>query len=91
MNWRALGFTQRRPTSPGVYLFGDDRSPNRVEPWTVGRFYYFAGSFSNAYENVESAAHWRINSVDGLSFAWRKGMWIKGPIGPDWQAREGGK
>ena len=89
MNYRKHGFTQRKPKEPGVYFVSTDghqtkTGPNReIERWDVADIIYFAGSYGNAYHNREEYAHWRITTLGGLDYAWRRGMWIKGPIKPE--------
>lgn len=89
MNYRKAGFTQRRPAEPGVYYVScQQMRPGRFAPprnaagWDVAEVIYWAGSYSNVHENRESAAHWRIKCLDGLAYAWKPGMWMKGPISP---------
>lgn len=88
MNWRKAGFSQRKPKKPGVYFIGTDghltMTPpqNLREHWDVAQVMFFAGSYNNAHENTEELAHWRISSLSGLDYAWRPGMWMKGPISP---------
>ena len=88
MNWRKHGFTQKKPSVPGVYYVATDghlpMSPPRrlAEKWDVADVIFFAGSYSNAHENREAYAHWRISTLSGLSYSWRPGMWMKGPLSP---------
>jgi len=89
MNYRKHGFTQRKPKEPGLYFISTDghrtmAGPRReVERWDVAEVIFFAGSYTNAYDNHEEHAHWLITSMCGLSYAWKPGMWLKGPIRPD--------
>lgn len=87
MNYRKFGFTQRKPKQPGVYLISWDRSRSKMNPpprhregWEIADVYFWAGSYGSVYENREEFAHWRLHTLSGLEFAWRPGMWIKGPI-----------
>lgn len=86
--WKAAGFSQRKPKEPGVYYVRTDghlpmTPPQRLrEGWDVADVMFYAGSYSNAHENREENAHWRVTTLNGLSFAWQPGMWIKGPIAP---------
>jgi hypothetical protein len=88
MNWRKHGFTQKKPTKPGVYFVATDghlpMAPARRlrERWDVADVIFFAGSYTNAHDNVEANAHWRISTLGGLNYSWRPGMWLKGPITP---------
>lgn len=89
MNWRKLGFTQRKPTEPGVYIVSIDRRLIPSEPprrlldgWDVADVIFFAGSYSNAHDNRESLAHWQITTLGGLTYGWRRGTWMRGPIKP---------
>lgn len=89
MQYRKHGFTQRKPVEPGVY-YVDSQNPRpgrfapsrNAEGWDVACVMYWAGSYTNAYENRESVAHWRIKCLDGIEYAWKPGMWLKGPIRP---------
>ena len=87
-NWRKLGFTQRKPKRPGVYYIAHDghlpmHPPQRLyDGWDVADVMFYAGSYDNAHMNVEEWAHWRITTLGGISYAWRPGMWMKGPISP---------
>lgn len=91
MNYRKLGFTQRKPKEPGVYFVSTDghqtlAGPQRErERWDVAEVMFFAGSYTNAHDNYESNAHWRLQTLGGVNFAWHPGMWMKGPIRPDAQ------
>jgi len=93
MNYKKAGFTHRKPKEPGVYFISASpvrplECPRHIrEGWTVAHIIYFAGSYSNVYDNQESAAFWQIQTLCGLCYAWKKGMWIKGPIAADWTAR----
>jgi hypothetical protein len=92
MNYRALGYTQRRPREAGVYLISCDRAGNNCglhnqQGWDVALLYFFAGSFDNAYVQNGEHAHWRVKSLRGLEYAWRAGMWIKGPLLPSGTVR----
>jgi len=86
--WKASGFTQRKPREPGVYFIRTDghlpQAPARRlrEHWEIAEIIYFAGSYTNASDNSEQGAHWRVKTLDGLSYRWSRGMWIKGPIHP---------
>jgi hypothetical protein len=86
VNWKKRGFSQRKPREPGVYFVRTDghlpMAPARrlQEHWDVAEIIYFAGSYTNASENRESAACWRIKTLGGLEYTWRRGTWIKGPI-----------
>ena len=88
MDWRKLGFTQRKPTEPGVYFVaGNNLIPlapaKRLrDGWDVADVIYWAGSYTNAHDNRESLAHWRIATMGGVDYAWKPGMWMKGPISP---------
>lgn len=87
MNYRAIGFTQRRPKVAGVYFISCENEGRlhgaRIsEGWDVALLYYYCGSFSDVYEQGEAHAVWRIKSLRGAEYAWRPGMWIKGPITP---------
>ena len=88
MNYRKHGFTQRKPTVPGVYFISTDGivtmyGPRReAEKWDVAEIIYYAGSYTNVHENREDRSFWQIKTLSGTSFAWRRGMWIKGPIAP---------
>ncbi len=89
MNYRKHGFTQRKPKEPGVYFVSTDghqtlAGPRReAERWDVADVIFYAGSYRNAHDNREDLAHWRLQTLGGLSYAWRPGMWMKGPIRPD--------
>jgi hypothetical protein len=89
MNYRKHGFTQRKPKEPGVYFISNTghltlAGPRReYERWDVAEVIFFAGSYTNAHDNCEEFAHWRMKCLGGLEYAWRPGMWIKGPIRPD--------
>lgn len=92
MNWRKLGFTQRKPTLPGVYFVSSvkplprigARGPERLaQGWDIAEVMFWAGSYDNVHENLESRAHWRLKLLSGIECAWRRGMWIKGPITPE--------
>lgn len=88
MDWRKLGFTQRKPTEPGVYFVGCPQliplapAARLREGWDVADVMFWAGSYTNAHDNKESLAHWRIKTLDGVDYAWTRGMWLKGPISP---------
>ena len=87
-SWRKHGFSQRKPTRPGVYYVVTDghlpmTPPRRIyEGWDVADVMFFAGSYSNAHDNIEEFAHWRISTLNGTSYSWRPGMWMKGPLSP---------
>lgn len=89
MNYRAQGFTQRKPKVSGVYFISAEcRRPlsdpaNIRQGWDVAQIYFFAGSYSSVHDNSESRAHWMVSTLDGISFTWRPGMWLKGPISPE--------
>jgi len=96
MQFRKAGFTQAKPKTPGVYFISAKLSPlNRQAPsrnaegWDVAYLYFWAGSYDNVHENLESAAHWRIKALDGLEYSWQPGMWTKGPIRPDSELSNG--
>lgn len=87
ISWRGVGFTQRKPREPGIYFIRLDAGHSQLTPpqnirdgWDVAQVFFDAGSFSNAYDNREEFAHWRVESLGGICHAWRPGMWIKGPI-----------
>lgn len=87
--WKKNGFSTAKPKVPGVYFVRCDQPPriqhdpkNIRDGWDVAQVIFFAGSFGNANDNVEEGAHWRIQTLSGLSYAWQKGMLIKGPISP---------
>jgi hypothetical protein len=85
MNWKKYGFSQKKPKRPGVYFIVTDRStlnpPQRLrEGWDVCEVVFYAGSYTNMSDNVEEFAHWRIHTLGGISHAWGKGTWMKGPI-----------
>jgi len=85
--WRAAGFTQRKPKAPGVYFISNDFKPRTCPPrlregWDVAEVRFTAGSFGNEYDQREEFAHWRLQTLGGLDMAWRKGMWMKGPMSP---------
>jgi len=87
LDYKALGYTQRRPRSAGIYLISCERCGNRFplnaqQGWDVGLLYFYAGSFDNAYVQSGEHAHWRIKSLRGVEYAWKAGMWIKGPLLP---------
>ena len=88
MNWRKHGFTQRKPREPGVYFVAGDllkplAPPQRLrQGWDVASVMFWAGSYTNAHDNRESVAHWRITTLNGVDYAWKPGMWLKGPISP---------
>lgn len=88
MNYRAQGFTQRKPRVPGVYFVSVSPRHGVPEPlhvrqgWDVAEVIFFAGSYSNIHEQREDSAHWRVQMLGGISCAWRPGMWLKGPISP---------
>lgn len=89
MNYRKAGFNQKKPTEPGVYMVSVNprlapRDPPRrlLEGWDMAEIIFFAGSYSNAHDNRESCAHWQISTLGGLTYAWRRGTWIKGPLKP---------
>jgi hypothetical protein len=92
MNYHKLGFTQKKPKVPGAYLISSDchrplDAPRRLqEGWEIANIIFYAGSFSNVNDNREDCAHWLISTLSGLNYGWRKGMWTKGPISPDWAA-----
>lgn len=86
-NWRKLGFTQRRPKDPGVYFVVTDHKPREPaqrlrENWDIAEVRFTAGSFGYETDQREDFAHWRLKTLDGLDMAWRRGMWLKGPISP---------
>ena len=89
MNYRKHGFTQRKPTEPGVYFVSTDghhtlAGPRReAERWDVAEIIFYAGSYTNAHHNREDIAHWRLQTLGGIDRAWHVGMWTKGPIRPD--------
>ena len=70
MNWRKFGFTQRKPTKPGVYFMATDghlqMAPAQClrEHWDVVKIIFYAGSFTNAHDNYEDCAHWRITGLN---------------------------
>ena len=87
MNYRAYGFTQRRPRVAGVYLIscepGGGNHGSRVrDGWDVALIYYYCGSFTSVYEQSEERARWCVKSLRGLEYSWKPGMWIRGPIIP---------
>ena len=88
MDWKKAGFTQRKPKEPGIYYVRTDghlpMGPprNLREHWDVAQVFFDAGSYSNAYDNREDFACWRIESLCGMTYAWQRGMWLKGPISP---------
>jgi hypothetical protein len=88
MNWRKYGFSQRKPKYPGVYFVSTDghqtlAGPKReMERWDVADVIFFAGGYTNVHDNREANAHWRLQTLGGSEYAWRKGMWMKGPISP---------
>lgn len=88
MKWRKSGFTQAKPKTPGVYFIRTDgllpMAPKRriQEGWDVADVMFYAGSFTNPSDNREGVAHWLISTLDGESYRWRPGMWLKGPIEP---------
>lgn len=92
MNYRAHGFTQKKPRLPGVYLIstenhkGTSGAPRLREGWEVAELYWYAGSFFNHHEITPDRGSWRVRALDGLEYSWRKGMWIKGPMSPAWAA-----
>ena len=85
MKYRKHGFTQRKPHESGVYFVSTetnlDGPVNEREGWTVA-LVYFQGGF-HRWEHNATNAHWRIQALNGLDYAWNKGMWIKGPVEPD--------
>ena len=89
MNYRKARFTQRKPKEPGVYFVSTSghrtlAGPRReIERWDVADVIFFAGSYTNAHDNCEDNAHWRIQTLGGLGYSWQPGMWIKGPIRPE--------
>lgn len=50
------------------------------EGWDVAEIMFFAGGYGNAHDNREDLAHWRIHTLSGLSYGWKPGTWIKGPL-----------
>ncbi len=93
MNWRKLGFTQKKPREPGVYFISTDghlpMAPKRrdIEGWDVADVMFFAGSYTNPSDNREDSTCWMIQKLDGTSYVWRRGMWMKGPITPNTELR----
>ncbi len=88
LQWKKLGFTQRKPKEPGVYFIRTDghlpmAPAHRLEEhWDVAEVTFYAGDFFNPSKLKEEGAHWRIQTLNGLSYAWRQGVWLKGPIRP---------
>lgn len=88
INYRKLGFTQRKPTEPGVYFISTDHArrdpipPREHEGWDVAEIIFLAGSYDNVYHQREEFARWHVKTLSGLEYTWGKGMWIKGPIRP---------
>jgi hypothetical protein len=85
--WRVAGFTQRKPKLPGVYFISEEHKPRDCPPrlragWDVAEVRFTAGGWGNVYDQREEFAHWRVNTLGGLDMAWRKGMWMKGPLDP---------
>jgi hypothetical protein len=85
--WRAHGFTQRKPRLPGVYFISQDHQtlnpPLRIRfGWDIAEVRFTAGGWGNEHDQREEFAHWRVKTLDGLDMAWRKGLWMKGPIDP---------
>ena len=89
-NWRKHGFTQRKPRVAGIYFVSLEEAnngrgsvpQNQRQGWDVGQIRFAAGGSDNEYCNSEEFSHWRIETLDGVDYAWRKGMWTKGPISP---------
>lgn len=88
IKWREVGFTQRKPKEPGVYFVRTDghlpMAPKERmrEHWDIADVHFYAGDYFNPSNNREGACVWRIHTLDGLSYTWRPGMWLKGPIHP---------
>lgn len=88
MNLKKLGFSQRKPKEPGVYFIRTDGhlplAPARrlQEKWDIAYVYFLAGSYSSYNDNREAWAHWHIQTLDGLAYTWRRGIWLKGPLTP---------
>ena len=86
---RTLGFTQRRPKEPGIYFVAVDEhcgrhTPHRhTEGWDVANIYFTHSlSVSAPYDSHGEEGWWCMTTLDGITKAWRKGMWTKGPISP---------
>lgn len=89
---RAAGFSQKRPKVPGIYYIAhphdkmEPHNPQRFkEGWDVASiFYQIDGQFLGfgSYDSGAESGIWYIETMGGVSYAWRKGMWIKGPISP---------
>ena len=95
MNYRALGFSQRKPKVAGVYLISCERghlgAPRHVrDGWDVALLYFYAGSFTCTYEQSEERSAWRVKSLRGIEYRWKPGMWIKGPLTADLTLNEEG-
>lgn len=84
---RAAGFTQRKPKEPGIYFFANEHeladfaNPQRLrEGWDVASIYWRNAACYSAFDAASEKGVWYIEALSGSNFAWRKGMWIKGPI-----------
>lgn len=83
-----MGFTRNKPKEPGVYFIRTDGhlpmipAPRIQEHWDVAEIYFYVGDTFDIARAKESAAHWRVKTLDGIEHRWREGMWIKGPIHP---------
>ena len=90
MNYRALGYTQHKPTEPGIYLIGcepargHDAPLNAQQGWDVAILYFY----TNGGYYSQREGHWRVKSLRGLEYTWRRGMWIKGPLMPSGAERK---
>ena len=90
MNYRALGYTQRKPKEAGVYLVSCERNGHNQplhtqQGWDVALIYFHNGS--GGYYDRHDHGLWMVKSLRGVEYAWSAGMWIKGPLLPSGAVR----
>jgi hypothetical protein len=91
MNYRALGYTQRKPKEAGVYLISCERNGfnqplNAQQGWDVALIYFYNGS--GGHYDRHGDGLWRIKTLRGVEYSWTAGMWIKGPLLPSGAVRQ---
>ena len=84
---KKMGFSQKKPAKHGIYFVHPvDKtmhSPPRIMAgWDVAEVYFYAGSFFDIYEQREDLSGWKIKTLNGFEYRWKRGIWLKGPISP---------
>lgn len=83
---KTWGFSQARPKKPGVYFILTDGHVTmharrcEKECWDVCYVSWENDAFGT--DEPTEDGRWVIQTLVGISYTWRKGIYLKGPIDP---------